>query len=262
MPLSPDTTAALAARLDEARRTARGARMLSPDHPGMTLADAYAVQDALRRLRLGHGEHLSGFKAGMTAPARMRQLGIEQPVFGYLTAQSQVADDATVGIATLAQPRIEAEIGFVMKSALGSADCDADAVLAATTLVVPAIEIIGNRYADFRFDLRDVVADNVSAAHYVAGRTPCPPAGLDLAALEVEIEKNGEVVAHGSGAAVLGHPAAAVAALVRHLAARGEQLPAGSFVLSGATADAIAVQAGDRIVSRVRGLGTVAVRFV
>ena len=156
---------------------------------------------------------------------------------------------------------VNAEIGIVTKTPLGSADCGIDEVLAAIDHVVPALEIIDSRYQDFKFDLRNVIADNTSAARYVVGLAPAPVTGLDLAALEVEIEKNGEVVASGNGAAVLGHPAAAVAALARHLHARGERIAAGSFILSGAVAEAIAVQAGDVVVSRVAGLGSVQARF-
>jgi 2-oxo-3-hexenedioate decarboxylase len=261
MTLAPDTIATLAERLDQASRHRRGIRMLSEEHPAMDLADAYAVQDAQRHLRLARGERLSGFKVALTSFARLRQLGVESPAFGVLGSDEALMDGATVPMGGLLSPRVEAEIGFFTKSDLGSADCSIDEVLAAVEHVVPALEIVAGRYANFRFDLRDLVADNTSAARHVIGRGPVPATGLDLAALEVEIEKNGTVVARGNGAAVLGHPAAAVAALARHLHARGEHIPAGSFILSGAVADAIPVQAGDVIVSRVAGLGTVQAGF-
>lgn len=261
MPLPPTTIDTLAERLDVAARSLRGTRMLTADHPQMDVADAYAVQDALRRRRLAAGLRQSGFKCGLTSLEKIRQIGLSGPVFGFLTADTALTDGAEANAASMMTPRVEAEIGIVTKVALGGADCSVDDVLAAIDHVVPAIEIIDGRYANFRFDPRDVIADNTSAAYHVIGSTPAAATGLDLAALDVEIEKNGAVVARGSSAAVLGHPAAAVAALARHLHARGEHIPAGSFILSGAVAEPIAVQAGDVIVSRVAGLGSVQARF-
>jgi 2-oxo-3-hexenedioate decarboxylase len=261
MPLPAATIDAIAQRLDHAARDARGIRMVSDEHPEMDVADAYAVQDALRRRRLAAGLRMSGFKAGLTSLAKIRQMGVDSPAFGFLTADTGLADGAEIRAAAMIHPRVEAEIGIVTKAPLGSADCGIDEVLAAIDHVVPALEIIDSRFENFKFDLRNVIADNTSAARYVVGRTPAPATGLDLAALEVEIEKNGAVVARGNGAAVLGHPAAAVAALARHLHARGERIPAGSFILSGAVAEAISVQAGDVVVSRVAGLGVVGARF-
>ncbi|MBL8251402.1 MAG: 4-oxalocrotonate decarboxylase, partial [Candidatus Competibacter sp.] len=132
----------------------------------------------------------------------------------------------------------------------------------ATDFVMPGIEIIDSRYRDFKFDLKSVIADNCSSSRFVLGGQAVAVDGLDLRTLGVVMEKNGEPVALGAGAAVLGHPAAAVAMLANHLGARGEELPAGAMILSGGVTEAVAVAAGDQVRLRLQFLGSVAVRFV
>ena len=129
-------------------------------------------------------------------------------------------------------------------------------------MVLPGIEVIDSRYRDFKFDLKSVVADNTSASRFVVGGQIADARSVDLRTLGVVFEINGEAVALGAGAAVLGHPAAAVAMLVNHLGARGQVLPAGSLVLSGGVTEAISVKAGDHVNLRIQHLGSVSLRFV
>jgi len=128
--------------------------------------------------------------------------------------------------------------------------------------VVPALEVIDSRYLNFKFDLKSVIADNTSAARYVVGGNAGDPVGMDLKNLGVVMEKNGEVVATASGAAVLGHPAQSVAMLANMLGARGEEIPAGTLILTGGVTEAVAVAKGDVINVRYQHLGSVSVRFV
>jgi len=124
------------------------------------------------------------------------------------------------------------------------------------------MEIIDSRYRDFKFDLKSVIADNTSSSRFVAGGNAGDPRALDLRTLGVVLEKNGEVVATGAAAAVLGHPANSVAMLANMLGARGEHIPAGTFIMTGAVTEAVAVQKGDSINARFQGLGSISVRFV
>ena len=128
--------------------------------------------------------------------------------------------------------------------------------------VLPAIEIIDSRFCGFKFDLPGVVADNGSSARYVTGGRARDPRDLDLPSLGVVMEKNGEIVTLGAAAAVMGHPADAVALLVKVLHEMGETLPAGSFVMSGGITEAVAVKPGDNVIARYQALGSVSVRFV
>ena len=160
----------------------------------------------------------------------------------------------------LIHPKVEAEIAFVMSRELAG-DVSIDEVLAATEFVLPAIEVIDSRFKDFKFDIQSVIADNTSAARYVVGGSPRRPEGLDLRLLGVVMERNGELVGNAAGAAVMGHPAASVVALVRWLADSGQALPTGSLVMTGGVTEAVAVNAGDHVTARVQHLGTVGVRF-
>ena len=140
--------------------------------------------------------------------------------------------------------------------------CHIGSVLAAIDFVMPAIEIIDSRYENFRFDLKSVIADNTSAAGYVTGSYMRRVEELDLPTLGVVLEKNGEIVELGAGAAVLGHPAASVAMLANMLAERGEEIPAGTFIMTGGITAAVAVEKGDNINMRCQDIGSVSMRFV
>jgi len=262
MPLDPHTIHTLAEHLDNCQLHARDTHKITDDHPGMDWADAYAIQDALAARKQQRGARIIGYKAGLTSHAKMQQMGVTDPVFGFLTDTDAVPDAAAIDTTALIHPKVEPEIAFLMRDALHGPGCHVGAVLAATELVLPGIEIIDSRYRDFKFDLKSVIADNTSAARFVVGGQSRPARDLDLRTLGIVLEKNGVPVAFGAGAAVLGHPAAAVAMLVNHLGKRGQTLPAGSLVLSGGITEAISVTAGDHITLRVQHLGSTSVRFV
>ncbi|MFT4941969.1 MAG: 2-oxo-3-hexenedioate decarboxylase, partial [Paraglaciecola sp.] len=134
--------------------------------------------------------------------------------------------------------------------------------LGATDFVMPAVEVIDSRYKDFKFDLKSVIADNSSSTRFVTGGRMKPVSELDLKNLGVVMEVNGEVVEVGAGAAVLGHPAASVAMLANMLGERGEELPAGSFVMIGAITAAVPVKKGDNFTVRYQDLGTLSGKFI
>jgi 2-oxo-3-hexenedioate decarboxylase len=205
---------------------------------------------------------LIGLKAGLTSHAKMKQMGVDTPVFGFLVDGFSVPEGGEVKTRELIHPKVEPEIAFVLKRALKGPGCHIGAVLAATDFVLPGIEVIDSRYRDFKFDLKSVVADNTSAARFVVGGRAMRPEQVDLRTLGVVMEKNGEIVSIGAGAAVLGHPAAAVAALANHLGQRGQEIPAGALILSGGVTEAVAVEPGDHVSLRIQHLGSVSLRFV
>ena len=260
--MQASTIAALATRLDDCALQARDTTKITDEHPDMDWADAYAVQNALRARQMERGARLVGCKAGLTSFAKMRQMGVDSPVFGYLLDTHAVPDGGECRCAELIHPKVEPEIAFVLGRELKGPGCHIGAVLAATDFVLAGIEVIDSRYRDFKFDLKSVIADNTSAARFVVGGQPMPVYGRDLRTTGIVLEKNGVPVAFGAGAAVLGHPATAVAMLANHLGARGESLPAGSVVLSGGITEAVAVAAGDHVHLRVQGAGSTSIRFV
>ncbi len=262
MTLDSATVDAIAATLERAEADAREIDRISDAHPQMDLEDAYAVQHALRARKVARGTRVVGLKAGLTSRAKMIQMGIDQPSYGFLADYFAVPDGGAVDIRKLIHPKAEPEIAFVTRAPLKGPGCHIGAVLAATDFILPAIEIIDSRYRNFKFDMRSVVADNSSSSRFVVGGTACGVDGLDVRTLGVVLEKNGVPQAVGAAAAVLGHPAASVAMIANMLAARGEHIPAGTLVLTGGITEAVPVLAGDTITVRIQALGSVSVRFI
>jgi 2-oxo-3-hexenedioate decarboxylase len=262
MNLTAETIARLAEHLEACELQARDTTKITDEYPQMDWEDAYAIQDAIRVRKERRGHRTVGYKAGLTSHAKMKQMGVSTPVFGFLSETFSLPDGAECKVGELIHPKVEPEIAFVLKRPLRGPGCHIGAVLAATDFVIPAIEVIDSRYRDFKFDLKSVVADNTSAARFVVGGRMAAVDELDLRTTGLVLEKNGAVASLGAGAAVVGHPAAAVAMLANHLGARGQEIPAGAVVLSGGVTEAIAVEAGDAVTLRVQCLGSVGLRFV
>lgn len=262
MKLNEKVIAGLAELLENAELQAHDVVKITDAHPDMDWDDAYAIQNEILRRKLARGNRVVGLKAGLTSRAKMQQMGVETPIFGWLTDSFVVPDGGDCVFSDLIHPKVEPEIVFVTKAPLRGPGCHIADVLAATDFVMAGIEVIDSRYRDFKFDLKSVVADNCSSSRFVVGSVARPLADLDLRTLGVVMEKNGQVVALGAGAAVLGHPANAVAALANHLGARGEAIPAGTMILSGGITEAVSVKAGDAIHLRIQGLGGTSLRFV
>jgi len=262
MKLKSDVIDALAAHLEECQLQARDTLKITDEHPEMDWDDAYAIQAAILARKLARGERLAGLKCGLTSHAKMKQMGVATPCFGFVMDSFAVPEGGEVKTRELIHPKVEPEICFVTKKALKGPGCHIASVLAATDFVMPGIEVIDSRYRDFKFDLKSVVADNTSAARFVVGGMAVPVDRVDLRTMGVVMEKNGQIVSLGAGAAVLSHPAAAVAMLANHLGARGQEIPAGTLILSGGVTEAVAVQAGDHVCLRVQGLGSASMRFI
>ena len=262
MPLHNDTIAALAEHLENCQLQVRDTPKITLAHPDMDWDDAYAIQDAILQRKLSKGRSLAGLKAGLTSFAKMKQMGVDSPVFGFMTDDYAVPHGGEVRTSELIHPKVEPEIAFVLKKALKGPGCHIAAVLEATDFVLPGIEVIDSRYQDFKFDLKSVIADNTSASRFVVGGSPTRLNGLDLRTVGIVLEKNGEPVSFGAGAAVLGHPATAIAMLANHLGARGREIPAGTLILSGGITEAVPVQSGDHVTLRVQGMGSTSLRFI
>ncbi len=262
MALEPALIARLAEHLENAELNATAVPQISLEFPQIDADDGYAVQHEIRRRKQARGHRIVGVKAGLTSRAKMRQVGVDQPSYGFLADYFAAPDGGEVIANTLIHPRVEPEIGFVLKRELEGPGCHIGAVLAATDFVLPALEIIDSRYENFKFDFPSVVADNSSSARFVLGGRARNVEDIDLRTIGIVLEKNGEPFSFGAGAAVLGHPASAVAMVVNLLSKRGEGLPAGSLVLTGGITEAVAVRAGDHVQLRTQNLGQVSVRFV
>jgi len=262
MQLNKNTIAGLAEHLENAELGARDVIKITDEHPQMDWDDAYAIQDEIRRRKEARGNRTAGLKCGLTSFAKMKQMGVETPVFGFVSDYMARPDGGEIKLSELIHPKVEAEICVVTKAPLKGPGCHVAAVMAAIDFVVPAVEVIDSRYRDFKFDLKSVIADNTSSSRFIIGGRSRDLDELDLRTLGVVLEINGEVKTMAAGAAVLGHPLAAVAMLANHLGARGQEIPAGTFIMTGGVTEAVAVKAGDSVLVRYQDLGTVSMRFV
>ncbi len=190
-----------------------------------------------------------------------QQLGVDQPDYGVLLDDMEYGDGIEIPLSRLIQPRVEAEIAFVLERDL---DMDVPAfgeVLRAVAYAVPAIEIVDSRVRDWRISIYDTIADNASAGLYVLGGTVRKLQQLDLRLCGMVIENRGEPVSNGCGAACLGHPLNALVWLARRMRALGRPLRAGEVILSGALGPMAPVRPGEAYEARISGLGSVAAVF-
>ncbi|HTH05591.1 MAG TPA: fumarylacetoacetate hydrolase family protein [Ilumatobacteraceae bacterium] len=229
---------------------------------GLSIDDAYHIQDALIARGLAHGDSLAGAKLGLTSKAKQEQMGVAEPAYGWVPASSVLSARADVRIGELIHPRVEPEFVFVMGADLDGAECTAEEVLDATERVVGGIEVIDSRYEAFKFTLPDVIADNTSAARVAIGDAGVAPREIDLRDVECTFTVDGEVTGRATGAALLGSPAECVALLVRHLARSGRGLHAGWLVMAGAPLDARQFGVGTTATATYSHFGDVTVRGV
>ncbi|MFC8827339.1 2-keto-4-pentenoate hydratase [Streptomyces sp. NPDC057137] len=230
------TLGELAALLERAEAARRPMAPLTELRPGLTVAEAYVVQETNTRLRLAAGDRLAGRKVGLTSAPMQRQMGVDEPDFGVLFRSMVVGDGGTIDSARLIAPRIEAEIAFVLGERLAGPAVSVGDARAAVSHVVAAIEVIDSRIRDWRLTLADTVADNASSALVITGPAiDADPALLTSLGSEcLELTADGRSVAKGIGAEVLGDPLEAVAWLARTLHAYGVGIEPGELVLAGA----------------------------
>ncbi|WBU63574.1 2-oxo-hept-4-ene-1,7-dioate hydratase [Paracoccus aerodenitrificans] len=266
MSLDPEAIDTAAADLLEAEATRRQIGLLSQRHPGITLDDAYAIQSAQMARKLAQGRRIIGWKIGLTSKAMQDALGIDTPDSGVLYDDMDFADGATVPAGRFIQPRIEAEIAFIMKAPL-TGDVTRDQVLAATEAVAPAIEILDTRV--MRSDpatgqprrIFDTVADNAANAGIVLGPQRHAPGSVDLRWVGAIVKRDAQVVATGLGAAVLDDPVTGMVWLSRRMGQYGQRIEAGQVVLSGSFIGPVECPSGTEIRADYRGFGQVSINF-
>lgn len=219
------------------------------------LDSAYEVQELIIQSRTSTRNRRVGRKVGLTAPAVQRQLGVDQPDFGVLLSEMQLGEDEQIPYEALIAPRIEAEIAFVMGRDVE--DTERDAVLSAVDFVVPSLEIVDSRIANWDIGIVDTVADNASSAYFVLGEGKATLNDYVPAGAEMVMTINGQQVSQGTGADCLGDPINALLWVAETAAALGRPLRAGEVVLSGALGPMAPFNAGDVVEARISGLGTV-----
>lgn len=251
---------------DELFAALRARQTLAPlteRHSAIDIEDAYKISLRFLERRTADGERVIGKKIGVTSKPVQDMLGVHQPDFGFLTHTMEVADGSSVSLskAKLIQPRAEGEIAFVLKKDLRGPGVTEEQVLDATDYVVPCFEIVDSRIKDWKIKIQDTVADNASCGVFVLGKDRVKPRALDLAAVKMQISKNGVHVADGIGAAVQGHPATAVAWLANTLGKYGIPFLAGEVILSGSLAPLLPALPGDRFEMNLAGIGKASIAF-
>lgn len=225
------------------------------------LAGAYAVQRATVQIWQESGRTIVGQKIGLTSKPVQTQLGVDEPDFGTLFSDMVLESGAAVENGRVMQPRIEAEIAFVLKADLHGERISPEAVIAATDYVCPAIEICGSRIARWDIKIEDTIADNASSGLVVLGSMRRKPVLADLAAVAMTLTHNGTVAGEGRGAACLGNPAIAVAWLAEALTRFGGGLKAGDLVMSGALSKMLSASPGDEFRADFGDFGFASVSF-
>ncbi|WBB50503.1 fumarylacetoacetate hydrolase family protein [Verrucosispora sp. WMMA2044] len=222
---------------------------------------AYQVQQAQVVAWEAAGRRRVGAKVGLTSAAVQQAFGVFQPDFGVLFADMAVPDGAEIDRGRLLQPRVEAEVAFVLGADLPFEQVTVADVIRATDHVLPAIEVVDSRIAGWDISIVDTVADNASSGLFVLGDQPRRLSDVDLRLAGMVLEHAGEPVSVGAGAACLGNPVHAVAWLAQTLAVAGAPLVAGDVVLSGALGPMVPVTAGASYEARISGLGSVRACF-
>jgi 2-keto-4-pentenoate hydratase len=251
----------IAHTLLEAEKSKEAVSPLTSQFTNLNVTDAYQIQLEVIKRKLKGGRTVIGKKVGLTSVAMQRMLGVDEPDYGHLLDDMKVANGGTVKMSNFLSPKIEAEIGFVLSEDLEGPNVTFLDVLMATDYVVPTLEIIDSRIADWKIDLVDTVADNGSSAMVVIGEQMTDINGVDLRSVGMTLSKNGEMMATGSGAAALGHPAHAIAWLANKLHEFGMTLKAGELILPGALSAAITVVEGDTVTAQFGPIGSVSVTF-
>jgi len=253
--------------LFEAEQQRKQIGLLSQQHPSWTMDDAYLVQAALVERKRAAGRHIIGWKIGLTSKAMQDALKINIPDSGVLFDDMVFAHQAVVPKGRFIQPRIEAEIAFIMKQDLHGPDCTRDKVLAATDYVVPSLEILDTRILRVDPDTKstrtivDTIADNAANAGIVLGTEKQSPSHFNLRWVGAIVKRNGEVEETGLGAGVLDDPASGIAWLANRLAIYGQSISSGDVVLSGSFVRPIEARPGDEFEADFASFGKVGIHF-
>ena len=224
------------------------------------IAAAYAVQRLLTEDSMTRGRRIVGHKIGLTSPAVQRQLGVDQPDSGVLFADMRVFTEATVQTHTLLQPKIEAEIAFILADDLDG-DLSDSRIRAAAGVAIPAIEIVDSRVRDWSISIVDTIADNGSSALFVLGSEVVAAADVDFPSRTMRLTQDGICVSTGQGSDCLGSPLNALRWLARTAQENGSPLRAGQIVLSGALGPMVTVRPRSTYVAEIDGIGSVEVSF-
>lgn len=250
-----------AVALMEAEKAKKPINPFTSSTEAISVDDAYQIQITQIRHKVDNGAKIVGKKIGLTSKAMQEMLKVDQPDYGHILNDMVYEDGETISLNQYIQPKIEFEIAFVLNKDLKGPNVTIQDVFEATEYVVPTLEIIDSRIKDWEIKFEDTVADNGSSAGAVIGKQTAEIHHLDLAKVEMKVYRNGEFLDSAVGAAVMDHPANAVAWLANSLSIYGISLHKGEVILAGALSKAIPIEAGDIFTAEFAGIGSVSASF-
>lgn len=251
-----------AQQLLEAERTKAPIAPLTTTYKEISAQQAYHVQLAGIEEKVKNGATVKGLKIGLTSKAMQDMLNVHTPDYGFILNTMIYGEEEAITADSFLQPKVEFEIAFVFKKALSGAGVTVEDVIDAVDYVVPAVEIIDSRIADWKIKFEDTVADNGSSAGAILGSQRTKLAEIeDITAIPMTVTKNGEWMDEATSAAVLGNPLKAVVWLAQALDEYGISIEPGMFVLAGALSKAVPFTAGDRFEADFGVLGKVSTNF-
>jgi len=253
-----------AERIATTRRTRTPLAALPEDIAPQDEAAGYRIQADVHELLYPDFGPLVGHKIGCTSAVMQQYLGIPHPCSGAVFAGGVHHSGVALRHGDFVRVGVECEIAVRLGRdlALSEGPFTADVVAQAIEAYLPAIEIVDDRYADWRsIGGPTLVADDFFAAGCVLGPPVARSAAPDLLSVSGRAAINGVEVGRGTGADVLGHPHNALAWLANRLAGEGNQLRAGEIVLTGSLVQTIWLNAGDTVAMDLSALGMVAVDF-
>jgi len=252
----------IASKLYLAEKEKRSVDKFVDQYPELDEVLAYKVQERLIEIKCNEEKTKRvGRKLGLTSKAKQKMIGVHEPSYGVLLESMQLFEGEPISISPFIHAKAEPEIAFIFNKDVNGPSVTVADILSATAYIAPAIEIIDSRFQGFKFTLADAVADNSSSSRFLIGERFYKPDQVDLRLMGMVFKQNGEVIATGAGAAVMGHPARAIAWMVNKLNKVGQGIKAGDVVLSGALSGATAITAGDHFSVSFDGIGSVEAIF-
>ncbi len=250
----------LAAKLIEAEEDLKPIESLTGTYPHITIEDAYDIQMINEQKKVQRGERIIGRKIGLTAKAMQDMFNVREPDYGFITDQMVQHEEVSIEFDSLIQPKIEAEMGFLLENDLAGPGLTNLDVIQATSGIVPVFEIIDSRIQNWQIKIQDTIADNASCGRVIMGSQVSPITDLKTAGMV--LRKDGAIEDTAAGAAVMGEPALAGAWLGNNLAESAKKLLAGEVILAGALTAAKNVERGDVWEAEFSGIGNVRARFI
>lgn len=259
--LPPETIAAIADELDEARRAHGQIPRITARYPEATVEDSYAIQAVWREKSLAAGRRLIGRKIGLTSKVMQAATGISEPDFGVMFDDTVWENGAVIPFDIFSNVRIEVELAFVLSAPVAGPHCSLFDVLRATEFVTPALEVLNSHIEMAGRTIVDTIADNAAYGGMVLGGNPTKPDAVDLRWVSALLYRNETIEETGVAAAVLNHPATGVAWLANKLAQHGDRLEAGEIILAGSFTRPMWISRGDRVLCDYGPMGTISCRF-